>query len=401
MLLTMGCLYNWADWNTGVVKHVSAGGLHTWTLKAYSERTFSEALRKLEWMGWITRHMMPGSHKSYAVTIHNYKTTDDAGKVHVINPKGITTYEKFPSGRRDEASRETSDEGSDEGSDEASDEASDETSDRTSLNTNLKNQSKDKSQDESQNKGLASKLVSSDESLRSSSTISAVAEDGVEVKSTQNQNGSKLAGEPEEKQNPFMVMKTLKCTDVIHDEFEAWNLEHEIGSLKKIDSCMVYWQMGTEELRSLIRWSATHKFWKNRIVHVKSLANNMERGLATKESGGSAEKSLVSQFRRAMKAKAKAALDRKSHTKEFFDNLDLREPPEEGVPADSRALAEQEGWIKVAECDWCHATKDTGPYDDSGRRICKACAMTPGVVDDELEAGKAAAAPCGFDIEEA
>src|SRR5271156_1608472 len=167
MFLTMGCLYNWADWNTGVVKHVSAGGIHTWTLKEYSERTFSEALRKLEWMGWITRHMKPGSHKSYAVTIHNYKTTDDAGKVHVINPKGITTYEKFPSGRCDEASRETSDEGSDE--------ASDETSDRTSLNTNLKNQSQDNSQDESQNKGLASKLVSSDESLRSSSTTSAVA----------------------------------------------------------------------------------------------------------------------------------------------------------------------------------------------------------------------------------
>ena len=49
--------------------------------------------------------MKPGSHKSYAVTIHNYKTTDDAGKVHVINPKDITTYEAFPSGRRDEACR--------------------------------------------------------------------------------------------------------------------------------------------------------------------------------------------------------------------------------------------------------------------------------------------------------
>ena len=393
MLLTMGCLYNWADWNTGVVKHVSAGGLNTWTLKAYSERTFSEALRKLEWMGWITRHMKPGSHKSYAVTIHNYKTTDDAGKVQVINPKDIITYEEFPSGRCDEASRETSDEGSDE--------ASDETSDRTSLNTNLKNQSQDKSQDESQSKGLASKLVSSDESLRSSSTTSAVAEDDVEVKNTRNQNSSKLGDEPEQKQDRFVAMKTLKCTPVLHEEFAAWNLESEINSLLKIDSCMAYWCMGTEELRTLIRWSATHKFWKNRIVHVKSLADNMKRGLLTKEDGGSGEKCLVSQFRRAMKAKAKAALDRKSHTKECFDNPDPGEPPEEGVPADSRALAEQEGWIKVAECDWCHATKDTGPYDDSGRRICKACAMTPGVVDDELEAGKLAAVPCGFDIEEA
>ena len=95
-----------------------------------------------------------------------------------------------------------------------------------------------------------------------------------------------------------------------------------------------------------------------------------------------------------MKGKAKAVLDRRSHTKEFFDNLDLPgAEAEEGVSADSRALAEQEGWIKVAECDWCHATKDTIPYDDSGRRICKACTMTPGIVDDELEAGKAAATP--------
>lgn len=149
MLLTMVCLYNWANWDTGVVKQVSARGLETWTQNAYSERTFSESLRKLEWMNWITRHHRRGSHKSYAVTIHNYKITDDAGKVQVINPRDIVTYNEFPSGSRDEASSE--------GSDEASDEASDETSDRTSLKPNLKTQS----QNESENEELVSKLASS------------------------------------------------------------------------------------------------------------------------------------------------------------------------------------------------------------------------------------------------
>ena len=61
MLLTMCILYNWANWHTGRVKNVSAGGLHTWTRKAYSERTFSEALRKLELMGWITLTHEAGS----------------------------------------------------------------------------------------------------------------------------------------------------------------------------------------------------------------------------------------------------------------------------------------------------------------------------------------------------
>jgi hypothetical protein len=157
MLLTMTCLYNWADWGTGRVKNASAGGLHTWTLKAYSERTFSEALRKLEWMGWITRHMKRGSHRSYAVTIHNYKVMDDAGKVQVINPKNITIWEEFPSGRCEEGSDETSDEGSDE------------TSDRTSLKSSLKPNLKSSLK----NEGLVIQSASqtSDSSLRSSSCL--------------------------------------------------------------------------------------------------------------------------------------------------------------------------------------------------------------------------------------
>ncbi len=142
MLLTMCILYNWANWDTGRVKNVSAGGLHTWTRKAYSERTFSEALRKLELMGWITRHMKQGSHKSYPVTIHNYKVMDDAGNIQVINPMNITIYEEFPSGRRDESSGETSREHS-EG---ASDDGSDRTILKTTLQTNLNNQSEDESQ---------------------------------------------------------------------------------------------------------------------------------------------------------------------------------------------------------------------------------------------------------------
>src|ERR1035437_2636195 len=48
MLLTLVVLYKWADWITGKVEACSAKGLQTWTHKAFSDRTFSEALRKLE-----------------------------------------------------------------------------------------------------------------------------------------------------------------------------------------------------------------------------------------------------------------------------------------------------------------------------------------------------------------
>jgi hypothetical protein len=125
MLLTMNMLYLWSNWNTGKVRRVCASSLCYASGKAFSERTFSEALRKLEWMRWITRRMVKGSTKWYPVLLHNYKWVDDAGKVHILNPTEIKVYEKFPEGRRDEASWEGSDEDSDEDSDEGSDEGSD------------------------------------------------------------------------------------------------------------------------------------------------------------------------------------------------------------------------------------------------------------------------------------
>jgi hypothetical protein len=125
MLVTMTILYKWAAWGTGRVRWCSAGGLRTASRKAYSERTFQECLRKLEEMGWITRLMTRGSHEDYPVIIHNYKVTDDAGKVHILNPKDIKVCDPFETGACREASDETSYEGSGETSGEASYEGSD------------------------------------------------------------------------------------------------------------------------------------------------------------------------------------------------------------------------------------------------------------------------------------
>jgi hypothetical protein len=131
MLTTMTLLYSWANWKTGRVRNASAGGLRTASQKAYSERTFSDALKRLEEMGWITRHMIHGSHKDYPITLHNYKWVCDdtceehkkegAGKVHILNPKELKDYVETQIARCDEASNEGSDEGCDEGSDETSD----------------------------------------------------------------------------------------------------------------------------------------------------------------------------------------------------------------------------------------------------------------------------------------
>lgn len=120
MLAAMNVLHMWADWRTGRVRRVSASGLHFACNSAYSVRTFSEALRKLEAMGWITRHTVAGSHKWYPVTIHNYKWVDDAGKVHILNPKELVACAGSKTGGCGEASYEGSDEASEEASDEGS-----------------------------------------------------------------------------------------------------------------------------------------------------------------------------------------------------------------------------------------------------------------------------------------
>ena len=45
----------------------------------------------------------------------------------------------------------------------------------------------------------------------------------------------------------------------------------------------------------MIRWANNHKFWSQRIVTVKALAEAMHNGIV---EGGAQEKALVPQFRR-------------------------------------------------------------------------------------------------------
>jgi hypothetical protein len=149
MLLTITLLYRLADWTTGRVKWVSAGGLHTWSNKAYKENTFSEALRRFEQMGHITRHTTLGSHHDYPVTLHNYpklelvddgkgghvqkcvvinlnstKTWDEAKSSHQsddekpIKPKAAKTYSQPTNRQSDETVEEGGDERGEEGGDE-------------------------------------------------------------------------------------------------------------------------------------------------------------------------------------------------------------------------------------------------------------------------------------------
>jgi hypothetical protein len=89
MLLAMTFLYRWADWKTGRVEHASAGGLRTATARAFSVRTFQSAMKRLEDMGWITRHIVNGSRQDYPVTLHNYKWVDETGEVHILNCKSL------------------------------------------------------------------------------------------------------------------------------------------------------------------------------------------------------------------------------------------------------------------------------------------------------------------------
>jgi len=110
MLLTLLLLHNWANWKTGVVRRASAAGLASWSGKAYHPNTFSEALRRLELMGHITRKMARGSHKDYPIVIHNYKVYDAVGKPSMINPKVTRTWAEIQGGQCDEGLDETVDE---------------------------------------------------------------------------------------------------------------------------------------------------------------------------------------------------------------------------------------------------------------------------------------------------
>ncbi len=106
MLLTMTILRRWADWETGVAPYVSAKGLATFSRKAYSPRTFSDALRRLDLMGYITRLMKGRDHSDYPVVIHNFEVYGLVNGVTVkavINPKETKTWKEVSESLCDDA----------------------------------------------------------------------------------------------------------------------------------------------------------------------------------------------------------------------------------------------------------------------------------------------------------
>ncbi len=73
MFVALSILHHWSDWGTGRVGEASAGGLETWSAKAYCEDTFQRALQRAEAQGYIDRsEMVLGSKQSYPITLHNY-----------------------------------------------------------------------------------------------------------------------------------------------------------------------------------------------------------------------------------------------------------------------------------------------------------------------------------------
>jgi hypothetical protein len=106
MLLTMTILRRWADWETGVAPYVSAKGLATFSRKVYSPRTFSDALRRLDLMGYITRLMKGRDHSDYPVVIHNFEVyglVDGVTVKAVINPKETKTWKEVSESLCDDA----------------------------------------------------------------------------------------------------------------------------------------------------------------------------------------------------------------------------------------------------------------------------------------------------------
>jgi hypothetical protein len=89
MMTAMMWLRSWSNWKTGLVERASAGGLRTATGQAFSLRGFQRAMKQLEQMGWITRHIVKHSANDYGVTLHNYKYVDEEGNVHILNPKPL------------------------------------------------------------------------------------------------------------------------------------------------------------------------------------------------------------------------------------------------------------------------------------------------------------------------
>lgn len=289
MLLTMCVLYKWANWSTGEVRRVCASSMCYATGKAYSERTFSECLRKLEWMRWITRHMVTGSTKWYRVTIHNYKTTDDAGKVHIINPSDIDVYDKFPEGRCDEASDERSDEGSWEGSDEGSDrhESEHEPEPKSENESSLEPDGVSKSvSQQAGDSGL--RPSSSSEDQEETSTPTELPSEG---KPRTIQLGTK---EPHEYAWYNDLHEGFGVMSTINGSAQTWS---------NLDQALTYFGWSGDKLKGCIRWAMKHKFWKTRIVGFKSLSDACLRCIVVEEQGGSGEKGLMPQYQRYLNHK--------------------------------------------------------------------------------------------------
>jgi hypothetical protein len=125
MLFVMMFLYRWVTWKTGVVPKVSAGVLAAWSQGAYSPTTFKEALQRLELCGHITRHMTLGSHKSYPVTINNFRVARKMVKdgetvliVITLNKVNTVTWTEYQNGARPEPIPDASPDGCPDGSPE-------------------------------------------------------------------------------------------------------------------------------------------------------------------------------------------------------------------------------------------------------------------------------------------
>ena len=158
MLAVMIMLYRWANWKTGKVKRTSARAIAQFCQGKWSERTIQDALKKLEELGYISRHFKKGSHKWYRVTIHNYiasvkhpvmgpdgKPQRDADgrlittvKMEPINVKKIEGWEEDEDESLPEDCDDCSDGPSDEGSEDGSQDSLDEASADGSDNTNYK-----------------------------------------------------------------------------------------------------------------------------------------------------------------------------------------------------------------------------------------------------------------------
>jgi len=158
MLAVMIFLYRWADWKGGQVKRTSAGAIAQFCQGKWSERTIQDALKRLEEMGYITRHFKKGSRKWYPVTIHNYITSvkhpvtgpdgkpkrDADGrlvttvKMEPINIKKIKGWDEDEDESLREDCADCTDGSSDQGSEDFSHDSSDEATEDRSDNTNPK-----------------------------------------------------------------------------------------------------------------------------------------------------------------------------------------------------------------------------------------------------------------------